>query len=373
MEKHHCSRSIPRKTTNVMLMAEKGADPARQLEQDIRDQEARLQDLRNEYLKLTGHMPVKLNDFEWKWSVFMGIGFAWITMIVYLLGIAKAGKGSFGIPSFFFGLDIEYFGILTMFGLLMVMMPQARKFTGLQTMSYILGFWCSQWLFYDWGWYAYLIGIHSIIPGDAFWWSPFGRDFLIVAPPMWLFLALAIVGACIGIGYTFTFPRRRRELLPPMLWIIGVYFLPTILHQIIGMSADVVLIVSICIACGVFALIAIFVGQRVHQRLPEWRSTWREKRLKMKFSVDPLGFPFMIPMVGLVATVHLFLVVFPVAGLFVGLAVWYVVPIYYLLVHSTGIAKKKIGVKIAVAVLLANALFWFIFFASILPLGEWGG
>ncbi|MEX2684454.1 MAG: hypothetical protein Q6373_022980 [Candidatus Sigynarchaeota archaeon] len=354
-------------------MAEKISDPARQLEQDIRDQETRLQTLRDEYMKLTGHMPVKLNDFEWKWSTFMGIGFAWITMIVYLLGIAKAGKGSSGIPSFFFGLDIEYFGILTMFGLLMVMMPQARKFKGLQTVSYILGFWCSQWLFYDWAWYAYLIGIRSVVPDDAFWWSAFGRDFLIVNPPMWLFLTLAIIGACIGIGYTFTFPRRRRELIPPMLWIIGVYFLPTILHQILGVSACVVLIVSVCIVASVFALIAIFVGGRVHRCLPEWRSRWREKRLKLKISLDPLGFPFMIPMVGLVATLHMFLVAFPAAGLFIGLAVWYVVPIYYLLVHSTGIAKKSLAGKIAVAIILANVVFWFIFFASILPLGEWVG
>jgi hypothetical protein len=365
----HAIFSISLITTNAMLMAEKSTDLARQLEQNIRDQEAQLEKLRNDYMKLTGHMPVKVNDFEWKWSVFMGVGFAWITMIVYLLGISHAGEGSYGIPSFFFDTEIAYFIILTIYGLLMVIMSQARKFSGLQSMSYILGFWCAQWLFYDWGWYAYLIGIHSITPDAAFWQSSFGRDFLIVDPPMWLFLTLAIVGACIGIGYTFTFPRRRHHLIPPMLWIIGVYFLPSILHMV-GVSDGVVMLVSLCIVGNVFALIAIFVGRRIYRRLPEWRSR-RGKLFKLKVTYDPLGFPLVIHMVGLVATTHLFLVLSPAVGLFVGLTAWFIVPIYYILVHSTGIAKKSLAVKIVVALILAGVLIGFIYLASFLPIDEW--
>jgi hypothetical protein len=350
-------------------MAEKTADPARQLEQDIRDQEAQLEKLRNDYMKLTGHMPVKVNDFEWKWSVFMGIGFAWITMIVYLLGIRYVGTGTFSIPSFFFNTEIAYFIILTIYGLLMVIMSQAHKFSGLQSMSYILGFWCAQWLFYDWEWYAYMIGIHAETPDAAFWQRAFSRNFLIISPPMWLFLVLAIIGACIGIGYTFTFPRRRRHLLPPMLWIISVYFLPTILHDIFGVSADAVQTVSICFLVAVFGLMAYFIGERIHERLPEWRSR-REKRAKLKVTLDPLGFPFAILMLGLVATTHLFLVLSPAVGLFVGLTAWFIVPIYYLLVHSTGIAKARLAIRIAVPIILAVLAVGFIIAASILPIGE---
>jgi hypothetical protein len=354
--------------SNVMDMAEKPADPARQLEQDIRDHEARLEKLRNDYMKLTGHMPVKLNDFEWKWSVFMGIGFAYISMIVYLLGIAHAGEGSeYGIPSFFFGTDIAYFPILTMYALLMLMMAQARKLSGLQSMSFILGFWCTHWLFYDWGWYAYLIGIHDVIPDAAFWASAFGRNFLVVDPPMWLFLAEAITGVCIGL-YSFTMPRRRRHLIPPILWLYGTYFNATIL-ELTGVSAESISIVAICFLVAVFGTIALFLGERIIERLPEWRSK-RETRLKLKLKLDPLGFPLGIVMVGLAAMTNIFLVLEPAVGLFFGLVPWYIVPIYYILIRSTGIAKASRVAKIVVVTILSTIFIIFLVLVSVLPIAD---
>jgi hypothetical protein len=63
-----------------------------ELEQEIWTCEQRLQELRNDYMARTGHMPTRiLNDSSWKWSIFMCLGFAFISMIVYLLGIQKVG------------------------------------------------------------------------------------------------------------------------------------------------------------------------------------------------------------------------------------------------------------------------------------------
>ncbi len=351
-------------------MAEKTADPARQLEQDIRDHEAQLEKLRHDYMKLTGHMPVKLNDSGWKWSVFMGVGFAYISMIVYLLGILYYGKSEasgFGIPSFFFATDIAYFPILTMYVLLMLMMAQSQKLSGFQSMSFILGFWCTHWLFYDWGWHAYLIGIHQITPDAAFWASAFPRDFLIVDPPMWLFLVEAIVGVCIGI-YAFTFPRRRRDLIPPILWLYGTYFNATIL-EIAGVSDEAISIVAICFLVAVFGSIAYFLGERIYRRLPEWRSM-PEKLFRWRLTLDPLGFPLVFVMVGLVGMTNFFLVLSPAIGLFFGLIPWYIVPVYYILIRSTGIAKASRVVKIVVVSILSAIFITFIVLVSILPIGE---
>jgi hypothetical protein len=319
-------------------------------------------------MKLTGHMPVRLNDFEWKWTVFMGVGFAYISMIVYLLGIAHRGESSgFGIPSFFFGTDIAYFPILTMYAMLMLTMAQARKLSGLQSMSFILGFWCTHWLFYDWGWYAYLIGIHDIIPDATFWASAFGRNFLVIDPPMWLFLAEAITGVCIGI-YAFTFPRRRRHLIPPILWLYGTYFNATIL-EMAGVSAETISIVATCFLVAVFGSMSFFIGERIHSRLPEWRSRhWKLPRLKP--TLDPLGFPIAIAMIGLVAMTNIFLVLSPAVGLFFGLIPWYIVPIYYILIRSTGIAKASRVVKIVVVGILSAIFIAFLVIISILPIAD---
>ena len=347
------------------------ASSANNLEAEITKEETHLQDLRNEYMKLTGHMPVKkINDFEWKWSIFMGIGFAYISLIFYLLGIAKDGKDAgFGIPAFFFGTDIMFYAILTMYTLLMVMMAQARKLSGLQSMAFLLGFWCTQWLFYDWGWYAYKMGIHEISNDPGFWNSFCGRNFLVMNTPMWLFLTEAIVGFLIGV-YTFTFPRSRRHVIPPILWLYGTYFNAYVLYYA-GVSAESIFVVAICILVAIFGLIGFFIVERIHAALPKWRSmraspaAGENAKRKWKLSSDPLGFPVVFVMVGLVATTHLFLILSPVIGLFFGLIPWYFVPIYYIMIRSTGIARMTKKRKIAVMCILTGLFVGFLVAACV--------
>jgi hypothetical protein len=356
-----------------MEMAEQ-ASRVKDLEADITTEENHLQDLRNEYMKLTGHMPVKkITDFEWKWSVFMGVGFAYITMIYYVLGVDQTGiNGGFGIPPFFFGKEIELYAILSMYPLLMVMMSQARKLGGLQSMAYILGFWCMQWLFYDWSYITYHIGVHAQSTGPEFWNTAFGRDFLIVGPPMWLFLTEAIVGFLIGL-YTFTFPRSRRHLIPPILWLYGTYFDPSIL-KMAGVSTLVIVIVAICFLVAIFGLIGYFLIERIYAMLPVWRSRHDSlaaegnSKRKWKVTSDPLGFPMVFAMIGLVATMQIFLVISPAVGVFFGFISWYIVPIYYIIIISTGVAKMSRKRKITLISILTSLILVFFIVISLLPL-----
>jgi len=65
-----------------------------ELERQIKAIERSLDTLREEYLKRTGQLPPRdIRDFSWKWTIFMVLGFAFISCIVYLLGIAKVGEG----------------------------------------------------------------------------------------------------------------------------------------------------------------------------------------------------------------------------------------------------------------------------------------
>nr|MDO8108797.1 hypothetical protein [Candidatus Sigynarchaeota archaeon] len=348
----------------------------KKIEQEIAAHEQELTKLRAEYMARTGHMPIrKLTDFEWKWSVFMGLGFAFITMIVYLLGIAKYGKGSgTGIPSFFFSTDISYFAILTIYGLLAIMMVQAKKFSGFQSFAFILGFCCIHWLIYDWGWQFYLFGIGSIGDPAAFWQSTFGRDFLVVNPPMWLFLTEAIIGGCMAF-FTFTFPRARRHLIPSMLWLYAVYVNATIL-EFAGVPASTITIVAVCLLVATFGFLGFFVYQRLKSVLPAWLARPKESntaphtRRKWKLTGDPLGFPFAIAMIAMVAATNLVLVLNPAIGLFFGLIPWFIVPIYYILINSTGLARTQRMVKIVVGITLTALFVASIIAVSILPLGD---
>jgi len=351
-----------------MLMDEKNDESVQQLEKEIDDNEKKLVELRIEYMKKTGHMPIKLNDFEWKWAVFMGVGFAFISMIAYLLGSGDGKNSGKGIPNFFFGGDIEYFVIMTMYALLMIMMTQARKLSGLQSMSFILGFWCMQWFFYDWGWQFYQLGVGDHANTASWWQSAFNRSFLVMNTPYWMFLTDAIIGLLIGI-YTFTFPRRRRHLIPPILWLYGAYFNPTILHMT-GVSDQAIFVVAICFLVTIFGTMGLFIIQWMHTKWPDWRENKSKPRQKRKLSLEPLGFPLVILMVGMVAMTDLFLLLSPAIGLFFGLIPWYLVPIYYILIHATGVAKSHRVQKIIVVSILTALFVAFIIVVSLLPLGD---
>ena len=103
-----------------------------ELEKEIWATEAHLEDLRKAYIKRQGYSPVRpLTDPTWRWTIFMALGFAFISSMVFLLGIRHVGSGlGTGIPEFFFGTDFAYFAILTFFAILMVLMVQTRRING---------------------------------------------------------------------------------------------------------------------------------------------------------------------------------------------------------------------------------------------------
>ena len=69
-----------------------------ELEKEITLQESNLEGLRDEYLKKTGHLPPRdVKDEGYKWTIFMALGFAFISMIVFLLGIRIKKEDSLNI------------------------------------------------------------------------------------------------------------------------------------------------------------------------------------------------------------------------------------------------------------------------------------
>ena len=89
-----------------MSTSEKDALELEELEKEIKATEEHLDDLRQTYMQKTGHSPVRsLTDHSWRWTIFMALGFAFITSMVYLLGISMGTPPYYGIPAFFFGTD----------------------------------------------------------------------------------------------------------------------------------------------------------------------------------------------------------------------------------------------------------------------------
>lgn len=352
------------------MQEEVNAKTVDELENEIWACETRLQQLRDHYMAKTGHMPLrKLNDSTWKWSVFMCLGFAFITMVVYLLGIRKTGEG-LGIPDFFFNTEIAYFAILTFYGLLMILIVQHNKLSGLQSMSLLLGFWCAHWLIYDWGWWAYCYGVGEIPDLAVFWQSFFGQDLLIIDPPMWLFLMEAVLGGAMAF-YTFAIPKRRRHLIPPFVWLYAAYINATILAAA-GVDAMAILTVAIILVSISFGLMGLFSIQRLRQGLPEWLSNWRSPKGERKRGIrswNPLGFPFIFILVGMLLGMHFFLTTNPTLGLFLGLIPWYLLPTYYIFVHSTGVMKRRRLIKVIVIGALSALFIAFVVLISILPIG----
>ncbi|HUX99264.1 MAG TPA: hypothetical protein VMV49_06885 [Candidatus Deferrimicrobium sp.] len=342
-----------------------------QLEKEIWTSEQRLQELREEYLARTGHMPTrKLNDSSWKWSIFMVLGFAFISMVVYLLGIRHTGSESgLGIPSFFFETEIAYFAILSFYAILMVLMVQSKKLSGYQSMALILGFWCAHWLIYDWGWYAYTFGVGEIADPSTFWLSYAGQSFLIPQPTMWFFLLLAILGGIMAF-YTFSVPRCRKHLIPPMIWLYSVYFNAS-LCEIMGLSETSIIIVACILAAFSFGLMGFFTFQRLKRGRPNWLTnigSSGELLLNRKWMTDLLGIPFVFAMVGMLVTMHLFLTINPALGLFLGMIPWFFIPIYYILINSTGVAKVRGLTKILIVSVLTALFVAFVILMSVLPI-----
>lgn len=334
-----------------------------ELEKEIWNHEQRLQELRNDYMARTGHMPTrKLNDSSWKWSIFMCLGFAFISMVVYLLGINKVGSDAgMGIPGFFFNTEIAYFAILTFYVVLTVLIIQSKQLSGYQSMTLMLGFWCAHWLIYDWGWYAYEYGVGEI-DLSVFWQNLLGTPIFIPDLPFWLFLIIAVLGGLMAF-YTFTIPRCRKQLIPPIIWLYTGYFNASIC-RLMGLSADNILIVGIVLVVIAFGLMGFFIFQRLKRGLPEWLVNYT----KRKWTIDPLGLPFVFVIVGMLLLMHLFLTINPTLGLFLGMIPWYFLPTYYIVVHSTGVAKVRRKWKFVIIGILTALFVAFVVLVSILPI-----
>ncbi len=289
--------------------------------------------------------------------------------MVYLLGISKQGKGlDTGIPAFFFETDFAYFAILTFFAVLMVLMVQLHKINGFQALALFLGYWCAHWLIYDWSWWAIVIGFgEKTLPG--FWWERFGYDLLIIRPPMWFFLIEAFIGAGMAL-YLFTVPKSHKELIPPIIWLFAAYMNAELL-QLFGVGERVIYISGIAFLCFAVGLVVFFTIHRLKDGFPSWLTNSTELKNKLKprnWSIDPLGAPLVFIMVGALCLMHLFLVLNPVVGLFLGITPWLIVPLLYMLISSSNFAKLPIWAKILIAALLAGLVMTLMIFMTILSL-----
>ena len=323
-----------------------------QLEREIWSSEKRLEVLRNEYSKRTGHTPPRsLNDPSWKWTIFMTLGFAFISSMVYLLGISKRGDAALypSIPAFFFETDIAYFAILTFYVLVMVLVVQAHKLSGYQTLALIFGFWCAHWLIYDWSWHAINIGLGAT-KLDGFWESKFYAPLLIPHPPMWLFLTEAFLGGIMAL-YTFTIPHNHTHLLPPAIWLYTVYANAGI-GESMGLGLGAILATGVTLICVAFGLAGLFTVQRVRRAKPAWAPSTSEFKARFRpgnWGTDPLSLPWVLLIAGMLLLMHLFLVLAPVVGLFLGMLAWFFIPGFYILYRSSEVMRRSKGVQVFAA------------------------
>ena len=326
----------------------------KELESKILSVEKDLESMRSQFLIKTGRLPTaSYKDPSWRWTVFITLGFAFISSMVYLLGISKSGKNAnTGIPAFFFETDMAYFAILSMYVVVMVLVVQSNKISGYQALVVLLGFWCSHWLIYDWAWHAIKIGMgQTDLVG--FWESEFYSPLVMPRPPMWMFLTWAIIGGIIAL-YTFTIPKNTKELIPPALWLYTAYANATICDSI-GLEREVILIIGIILIIFVFIIMVYFTRARLRSDLPKFsriREDFKSKFKKENWKLDPLGVPLILIFVGMLVTMHLFLVLIPVIGLFFGIIPWFIMPFYFILFRSSGVLQYSKRIQVITGVFL---------------------
>ncbi len=326
--------------------------PLAELEHEIKETEKKLEALRMEHRQRTGQVPPRsFSDYSWRWAVFMVLGFAFISCMVYLLGIGKSGRdaGS-GIPDIFFQTDVMYFAILTFFVIFMALLPLSRQLAGYQVWIVVLGFWCAHWLIYDWAWHAINFGF-GVNDEPGWWTKPFYAPLLIPHPPMWLFLVEALLGGLMAL-YTFTVPKNYRSLLPPVIWLYTVYGNASVM-EMLGISVLVTLIVGV-ILIGVAFVIALGFSIQNMRKDPR---TWKEKMRGVRESfrsknwiLDPLSLPWVLIIIIMLSLMHLFLVVNPLVGFFLGMIPWFFIPGIFLLFQASGVQRYPRGIQAAIGV-----------------------
>lgn len=311
--------------------------------------EKQLSDLYEQYRAIThrsyeSHLPIKneRGSTRWKWTIFMCLGYAFISCVTYLLGIAKSGRNSgLGIPEFFFEVDIAYYAILNFYVLFMVLIPQLKNFKDYQIWTIFFGFWCCHWLIYDWWWWAYEFGVGKILDPAEFWVKPFYSPLLMPNPPMYLFLIEAILGSIMGV-YTFFVPRNGKQLAPTLLWLWAVYLNASVM-MLLGLEMPWILIVGIIIVFVAFA-IAIHNTIRFIKRskvpdlvekdeekesVPIIEKIQNSKWVKV-LQFDVLKKPWAFVIIAIFGFMYLFLAINPAIGLYMGMLIWYIIPLLYL-------------------------------------------
>jgi hypothetical protein len=330
-----------------------------QLAAEIEQKEHELISLREQFIERTGYLPSRRFEHKhWRWTIFMALGFAYISCMVYLLGIRKSGfDEGFYIPEFFFQTDFAYFGILTFYFLFALLMGQMDRISGFQCLSLLLGFWCAHWLVYDWAWWAIEIGFgHQDM--SKFWNTGFGVNLMIINPPMWVFLLEAILGGFMAL-YTFTIPKRTLHLLPSIMWLYTVYAHPTV-ALLMNLPVNVVNGLGIAGA-------AISFGMMVGMSIPFVGNQIRYLKEKKGVSeADPLGVPWIFLILLGFLFMYIFLVLVPVIGLMIGMIMWYFLPFLILLVRSFRVMRWPKSKRVKIEAILIGGIVLLMLIVSIL-------
>lgn len=347
--------------------------PIGDLESRIAEHEQELKALREEYFKKKGQLPPRTSkDSGWRWLIFMMMGFAFLTSMFYLFNVHLDGEGrdllrDQFIPEFFLDTDFALYAILTFFVVIMVLTISPR-IKGYQAWAYILGFWCSYWMFYDWPWHFIKIGAGIKPGGIEFWNDRFGGYHLLVPNPyMWFFFLEAITGLIFAL-YLFTIPKSHVQLLPAALWLYATYANVEVL-RLVGVDDEVIVAIGLALVALAGFLALFFTIGRYHEKKEALKSRLASLKLMIKerrASKDPLGFPWVFLLVIPLLLMNVYLVTIPVVGLFLGVIPWYLFPFARLLYYSSGTGRLKPWGKALVAILITGLLIGLLFLINIL-------
>ena len=335
---------------------------------EIRSIEDKLASLRKVYLARTGELPPRRQrDSDWRWTVFLSLGIAYITFIVYYFGVRQSGIGEgFAIPEFFYDIEVQYFAIFTFFSLVLILNVQQDRIRGYQVFVLFLGFWCAQWFIYDWSWWAMEIGFGHVDLA-TFWTRSFGAPFLIYHPPMWLFLVESLLGLTVSL-YTFTIPHNYKTLAPPLLWLYTI-FVNAFICDWIGLGTPITLIIGICLIIIVFGLMGFNIFSKFRGRnknIGDKDKTMMKSLFSVKkWTLDPLGIPMLPINIVLIALSYLFNVLVPEVGLLMGLLSWFCFPGFVFFLNGTRFARLSRVKKILSVIFMIFVIVGLIVFVSV--------